>query len=54
MAIRITDDTITLEFGDRVVAAARFSEHGIADGDGAWVVSTHPARLSAAIRRSRR
>jgi hypothetical protein len=45
MAIRITSDTMTLELGDRVVATARFSQHAAADGNGAWIVSTHPARL---------
>ena len=45
MAIRITDDTMTLEIGDRVVATARFSEHAAADGSSEWIVSTHPARL---------
>jgi len=34
MAIRITEDTMTLEVGDRVVATARFSEHAAADGNG--------------------
>jgi hypothetical protein len=45
MAIRITDYTMILEVGDRVVATARFSEHAAANGHGAWIVSTHPARL---------
>lgn len=45
MATRIMDDTMTLEIGNCVVAAARFSEHAVADGNGAWIVSTHPARL---------
>jgi hypothetical protein len=45
MAIRIYDDTMTLEIDDRVVATARFSQHAAADGNGAWIVSTHPARL---------
>jgi hypothetical protein len=45
MAIRITDDMMTLEIGNRVVATARASEHAAADGNGAWIVSTHPARL---------
>ena len=45
MAIRITDDAMTLELDDRVVATARFSEHAAADGNGAWIVSTHPASL---------
>jgi cytochrome P450 len=45
MAIRIMDDTMALEIGNCVVATARFSEHAAADGNGAWIVSTHPARL---------
>jgi hypothetical protein len=45
MAIRIYDDTMTLEIDDRVVATARFSQHAAADSNGAWVVSTYPARL---------
>src|SRR5262249_16483042 len=45
MAIRITDDTMTLEIDHCVVATARFSEHAAADGNGAWIVSTHPALL---------
>ena len=45
MALRITDDTMTLEVGDRVVATARFSEHAAADGCGARIVSAVPARL---------
>jgi hypothetical protein len=31
MAIRITDDTITLEMDNRLVAATRFSEDAAAD-----------------------
>jgi hypothetical protein len=31
MAIRITDDMITLGAGSRVVATAQFSEHAVAD-----------------------
>jgi hypothetical protein len=45
MALRITHDTMTLEIDNCVVTIARFSEHAAADGDGAWIVSTHPARL---------
>jgi hypothetical protein len=44
MALQITHDTMTLEIDNRVVATARFSEHAAADGHGAWIVSTHPAR----------
>jgi hypothetical protein len=36
---------MTLEINDRVAAAARFSERAAADGNGAWIVSTHSARL---------
>jgi hypothetical protein len=45
MAMHITRDTMTVEIGGRVVAAARFSDHAAADGCGAWIVSAHPARL---------
>jgi len=45
MAIRIGDDSMSLEIGDSVVATARFRQHAAADGNGAWIVSTHPARL---------
>jgi hypothetical protein len=57
MAIRIMDDTMALEIGNCVVATARFSEHAAADGNGAWIVSIHPAPraiASAAIRWARR
>jgi len=36
---------MTVETGGRVAASARFSEHAAAEGDGAWIVSAHPARL---------
>jgi hypothetical protein len=45
MATHITRNTMTVKTGDRVAAAARFSEHAAADGCGAWIVSAHPARL---------
>ena len=45
MALHITDDTMTLKIDDRVVATARFSKHDAANENGAWIVSTHPARL---------
>jgi hypothetical protein len=45
MAIRIDTDSMISEIDNRVVATARFSEHAAADGNGAWIVSTHPARL---------
>jgi hypothetical protein len=45
MSVRINATSMTLEIDDRVVATARFSQHAAADGTGAWIVSTHPARL---------
>jgi len=45
MAIRIGTDSMTLELDNRVVATARFSKDAAADGNGAWIVSTHPLRL---------
>ena len=53
MSIRINANSMTLEIDDRVVATARFSQHAAADGNGAWVVSTHPARLFTGTRQSR-
>lgn len=54
LVIRITGDTMTLETDNRVVATDRFSKHAAADGNGAWIVSTHTARLFTATRRLRR
>lgn len=48
MALHITDDTMTLKIDDRVVATARFTKHDAANENGAWIVSTHPARSLAA------
>jgi hypothetical protein len=45
MAIRIEDNFMALEVDGAVVATARFSKDAAADGNGAWIVSTHPARL---------
>src|SRR5271167_355051 len=45
MAVRINENSMTVEINDRVVATARFSKDAAADGQGAWIVSTHPARL---------
>jgi hypothetical protein len=45
MAVLIEDDFMTLEVDGAVVATARFSQHAAADGNGAWIVSTHMARL---------
>lgn len=43
------NDTMTLETGNRVVATARFSKHAAADRNGAWIVSTYPARAQAIL-----
>jgi len=45
MSVRINATSMTLEIDNRVVATARFNEHAAADGNGAWLVSAHPARL---------
>ena len=38
MALRIMEDTMTLEICGRIVATARFSQHAAAHGSGAWTV----------------
>jgi hypothetical protein len=43
--IEIDNEYMTLTIDDKLVATARFSEYAAADGNGAWIVSTHPARL---------
>lgn len=45
MAVHIETDFMTLEVNGAAVATVRFSQHAAADGNGAWIVSTHPARL---------
>ena len=45
MAIQISDDFMALEANGAVIATARFSPYAAADGNGAWIVSTYPARL---------
>jgi hypothetical protein len=45
MAIQINDESMSLDINGDVVATVRFSEHAAANGRGAWIVSTHPARL---------
>jgi hypothetical protein len=41
--IEITSEYMSLRVGGKVVATARFSKDAAADGNGAWIVSTHPA-----------
>jgi hypothetical protein len=36
---------MTLAVDGEIVASARFSRDAAADGNGAWIVSTYPARL---------
>jgi hypothetical protein len=45
MAVRIESELMALEINGAVVATARFSQDAAADGNGAWIVSTHTARL---------
>jgi len=45
MPIRIESEFMALEVNGAVIATARFSRYAAADGNGAWIVSTHPARL---------
>ena len=55
MAIRIEADFMALEVDGAIVATARFSKYAAADGNGAWIVSTHPASaVLPATRPSRR
>lgn len=43
--IEITNEYMSLTLDGETVAIARFSHHAAADGNDAWIVSTHPARL---------
>jgi hypothetical protein len=45
MSIRIDSEFMALQVDGAVVATARFSQHAAADGNGAWIVSTHSTRL---------
>jgi len=45
MSTKINDAAMSLEIDGRVIATAEFSEHAVADGHGAWIVSCHPGRL---------
>ena len=49
MAIQVSDDFMALEVNGAVIATARFSQYAAADGNGAWIVSTDPARLFSRI-----
>ena len=43
--IEITTDHMTAVYDGTVIATARFGREAAADGNGAWIVSTSPARL---------
>jgi hypothetical protein len=43
--IEINDEYMSLTLNGETVATARFSQHATANGNGAWIVSTHPASL---------
>jgi hypothetical protein len=45
MSIRIDSEFMALQVDGAVVATARFSQYVAADGNGAWIVSTHASRL---------
>ena len=45
MAIQISDDFMAVEANGALIATARFSQYAAADGNGAWIVSSHPAWL---------
>jgi hypothetical protein len=43
--MQINDESMSLEIDGHIVATAQYREHAAANGRGAWIVSTHPARL---------
>ena len=43
--IEISDEYMTATIDGHIVATARWSWHAAADGNGAWIASTHPKRL---------
>jgi hypothetical protein len=43
--IEITSEYMILSIDGETIAAARFSKDAAADGNGTWIVSTHPLRL---------
>jgi hypothetical protein len=43
--IEISDESMTLVVDGETVATARWSWYAVADGNGAWIVSTLPKRL---------
>jgi hypothetical protein len=45
MAVQFSGNFMAYELDGEIVATARFSQHAAADGQGAWIVSTRPARL---------
>ena len=45
MATRIEDNFMCAEYDGHVIVTARYSEHAVGDGEGAWIVSGRPSRL---------
>jgi len=45
MSTKINNDSMSLEIDGRVLATAELCDHAAADGQGAWIVSSHPGRL---------
>jgi hypothetical protein len=51
--IEISDQYMIATIDGQIVATARWSWHAAADGNGAWIASTHPKRLLSRARRPR-
>jgi hypothetical protein len=45
MSVRIESEHMAAEVNGVVVATGRWSWYAAADGNGAWITSTHPKRL---------
>ena len=43
--IEISDEYMIASIDGQIVATARWSWYAAADGNGAWIASTHPKRL---------
>jgi hypothetical protein len=43
--IEISNEYMSLTVDGKLIATARFSQYSAADGNGAWIVTTHTARL---------
>lgn len=41
MSMKINDDSMSLEIDGHVIATAELRDHAVADGQGAWAVSSY-------------